>query len=246
MICKKVHEVLAAGVYTDYAQAHSVVAQYYRDTHSVERFDQYLTKNHFLTDINNEGEERNATYKANLERLNKFVMVRFENDTTVVPPTTAWFSSFPEPAEEPEGQRRMGHGCHKKPVPLRKSRIYTEDRIGLRALDRRGALVFESCRGGHMATDYACLKRTLEPYLGPARHACWHGRLASQMFRPEALRANVLRPELIVPAVLIAVALIGLQRVLRRSRSQGVALPTHTHEALSTAQEPASAPAAAK
>lgn len=243
MICKKVHEVLSAGVYTEYAQLHSVVAQYYRDTHSLERFDQYLTKNHFLTDINNEGEERNATYKANLERLNKFVMVRFENDTTVVPPTTAWFSSFPEPGQEPEGRR---HGCHKKPVPLRKSRIYTEDRIGLRALDRRGALVFESCSGAHMATDYACFKRTLGPYLGAPRHPCSHGRLISHMFRPETLRVNVFRPELIVPAVLIALALIGLQRVLRRSRTQGVALPSHTHEALSTAQEPASAPAAAK
>lgn len=84
LVCKQVHALLSSGVYTEYAQTHSVTAQYFRDTRSAERFQKYLERNRFIFDINNEGATKNATYADNLKKLNKFVMIRFDEDTVRV------------------------------------------------------------------------------------------------------------------------------------------------------------------
>ena len=47
--------------------------------------DEYRTKSIFLADINNERDDKNEDYKANLIKLHKFVMVKFEDDTVVDP-----------------------------------------------------------------------------------------------------------------------------------------------------------------
>ena len=44
---------------------------------------EYLAKNIFLADINNEGEVKNETYKQNLITLNNLVLIQFEYDITV-------------------------------------------------------------------------------------------------------------------------------------------------------------------
>lgn len=51
MICRLINHMLENGVYSGYAQSHLVPAQYFRDTRSQERFDQYMSKNTFLRDI---------------------------------------------------------------------------------------------------------------------------------------------------------------------------------------------------
>lgn len=53
-------------------------------------------------------------------------------------------------------------------VPLRQSSIYTEDRIGLRTLDKRGALVMELCHGIHMHIDGECSGKVFGQYVGIA------------------------------------------------------------------------------
>lgn len=66
------------GVYTDYAQSHAVIAQYYRDP---VRYAAYLDKSTWLADINNErillGEEYDATYGDNLASLDGLTAVMF-------------------------------------------------------------------------------------------------------------------------------------------------------------------------
>jgi palmitoyl-protein thioesterase len=52
---------------------------------------------------------------------------------------------------------------------LRERRLYREDWIGLRQLDEKGGLVFESVQGEHMELDEEELERTFGRYFGAER-----------------------------------------------------------------------------
>ena len=54
----------------------------------------------WLADINNEREEKNETYSYHLSSLEKFVMIKFSNETTVVPPE----SSVRKPSRSMNGE----------------------------------------------------------------------------------------------------------------------------------------------
>ena len=43
----------------------------------------------WLADINNEREEKNETYSYHLSSLEKFVMIKFSEEKTVVPPESS-------------------------------------------------------------------------------------------------------------------------------------------------------------
>lgn len=153
-LCQKVLRTLERRVYTERAQASVVVAQYFRDTRTQDQFSKYLEQNHFLKDINNEGAV-NDTYKRHLASLNKFVMVRFSDEQTVVPAESAWFAAC-----EPGGNVT---------VPLRNSRLYEHDTLGLATLDKRGALAFHTCDGRHMHLSAACKQLIFSQYVGRPR-----------------------------------------------------------------------------
>lgn len=157
-ICHTVHKLLIGRAYSDYSQNNIVTAQYFRDTHTKEQFSLYNERNKFLHDINNEGMVKNGTYKANLQRLNKFVMVKFRKDATVVPANSSWFSAYEPPSSRTDTANTT--------IPLRQSALYQEDWIGLRALDRKGALAFYECEGGHMQLSSDCITATLGQYVG--------------------------------------------------------------------------------
>ncbi|RKP12671.1 Alpha/Beta hydrolase protein, partial [Piptocephalis cylindrospora] len=129
--CLAMRRVVRTGVYSDWAQHNIIQAQYYKDPHRIEP---YLEHNSFLADLNNEHEEKNATYAKNIATLDAFVMVKFEKDQLVIPKETSWFGYL-------EGDRL---------VELRDTQMYKEDWLGLRALDERNALVFKLCPTEHM------------------------------------------------------------------------------------------------
>lgn len=158
LACHTVHRALTTHVYSDYAQHHIVTAQYFRDTRTPEQFARYHAANSFLHDINNEGPTKNATYKAHMLQLESFVMVKFDEDATVIPANSSWFEAFPDP--EPDASPALT-------VPLRASTLYRDDWIGLRELDRRGALVFYTCTGAHMHLSDECRAATWGRFLGP-------------------------------------------------------------------------------
>jgi len=54
----------------------------------------YLELSAWLADINNEREEKNVSYVSNLSSLEKFVMIKFTEEKTVIPPD----SSVPRPS----------------------------------------------------------------------------------------------------------------------------------------------------
>jgi palmitoyl-protein thioesterase len=59
--------------------SHIVTAQYYRDPNYADRYEKYLTMNHFLTDINNEV-DINEEYKRNIIKLDNLVLLMFDHD----------------------------------------------------------------------------------------------------------------------------------------------------------------------
>lgn len=64
--------------------------------------DAYIKGSTFLSDINNE-KTINKTYYTNLQKLENFVLVRFDNDTVVQPVDTEWFG-FYKPGQAVETQ----------------------------------------------------------------------------------------------------------------------------------------------
>ena len=108
-------------------------AQYFRNA---EDYEAYLEGSNFLADVNNERRLKNPAYAENLKKLEKFVMYVFDEDTTVVPPESGWFSEVNATTGEE--------------TKLKDRAIYKEDWLGLKWLDERGRLEFKSTPGRHM------------------------------------------------------------------------------------------------
>ncbi|KIP10956.1 hypothetical protein PHLGIDRAFT_100544 [Phlebiopsis gigantea 11061_1 CR5-6] len=158
--CQLARRATRNGVYTEWAQANVVQAQYYRDADQLPR---YLERNHFLPSINNEvDDDVNATYASNLEALNKLVLVMFAKDTMVVPKESSWFGSY-APADDALAPA-------KTIIPMRLQPLYTQNRIGLRTLDDRGDLILTTCDGAHMQLSDGCWKPLAQEYTGGVIH----------------------------------------------------------------------------
>lgn len=101
----------------------------------------------------------------NLASLNKLVLVLFTEDKTVVPKESAWFGSEEVPTEFRNEQRVILGSPAKVIVPIHSQPLYQEDWIGLRQLDEKGGVVFETCVGEHMQMG-DCWKQLVQEYVG--------------------------------------------------------------------------------
>jgi palmitoyl-protein thioesterase len=151
-LCKAYIGILKANTWGSWVQSHLVPAQYFRSTDDAtgDPSEDYLTNSNFLADINNERAAKNKTYASNLASLTKFVMYLFDDDTTVIPKESGWFA-----------QTNASSG---EVTPLRNRTIYTEDWIGLKALDEKDGLVFKTTKGGHMQLDDEVLVDVFKTY----------------------------------------------------------------------------------
>jgi len=150
-LCKIMAELLSRGAYVPGVRDVSVQAQYFR---APMEYPNYLADNIFLPDLNNEKDAKNATYKANLISLDNFVLIKFTNDTMVVPKESSWFGAF-------------AIGSLSTIVPMQSQPLYTQDWIGLQTLDKAGKLVFKTCPGEHMHITMDYLHdEVIVPYLG--------------------------------------------------------------------------------
>lgn len=125
----------------------------------------YLSNNIFLPRINNEGAIKNSSYAENLKRLNRFVLIKFEDDQMIVPKDSAWFDFVNQRNEK---------------LPLKMQGKYLNDELGLKSLDEQGKLVFLTFPGPHMKIDVARFFNEIVPqYLedGNAK-----GRLNFELF----------------------------------------------------------------
>ncbi|GAA5969274.1 hypothetical protein JCM8115_006746 [Rhodotorula mucilaginosa] len=175
--CRLMHlSLIREGVYSPWAQHNIIPAQYFRDP---DRIQEYLDRNDFLRDINNErrgdrqppygGREvglsvqveeddstgRNATYKENFKSLNRFVMFRFSNDLTVVPPHSAHFTL---PASPPSPNSTcLPPLCYPPPLKWSHLPLYQQDYLGLQHLHRAGGRIERAvCKGEHMQIGKGC------------------------------------------------------------------------------------------
>jgi len=161
LVCQGANALLKSStVWSNYVQGHLVPAQYYRDSNDYEN---YLNYSNFLADVNNERAEKNEKYKENLSALENFVMVVFEDDNTVIPKESGWFAQVNETSGNVTG--------------LRERSIYKEDWIGLRELDEKGGLKFETVKGEHMQLREKDLKRLFGEYFGPLKKVNGKGHM---------------------------------------------------------------------
>ncbi|XP_022910226.2 palmitoyl-protein thioesterase 1 [Onthophagus taurus] len=131
--CDYMRRLLNHAAYFNWVQNYLVQATYWHDPLHESDYVKYST---FLADINNE-RYINKTYRERLSQIENFVMVKFEKDSMVQPIASEWFGFYKA-------------GQSKEIVPLNESKIYTEDRLGLKELDERGRLHFLSVDGNHL------------------------------------------------------------------------------------------------
>lgn len=132
-VCDYVRYLLTQGAYERQVQEHLVQAEYWHDPLDET---QYRAKNIFIADINNE-RSINQTYKDNLLAIDNLVLVKFRDDEMVVPRESSLFGFF-----EPGQKERI--------LPMTRSRLYKEDRIGLKQLNESGRLHLIEVDGGHL------------------------------------------------------------------------------------------------
>lgn len=137
-----------------------------------------MSSSSFLADINNEvllPSARKQSYVENLASLQHLILVLFAEDETMVPKESAWFGSEAPPEQNlhyisdrlPEQKYLGQHVQEKTIVPMKLQPLYTEDWIGLRTLDERGAVVLVTCPGRHMQLT-GCWEDLAEKWIGSA------------------------------------------------------------------------------
>jgi len=148
VVCDYVRRMLNYGAYTSWIQRFLVQAQYWHDPLDE---DTYRRKSLFLADINNEPGRGNASYASNLNLLQKFILVKFSDDSVVDPKESEWFGWYSP------GQ---GHVL----VPANETSTY--DALGLRRMEEEGKLVFLESPGNHLHfTEDFLVKEIIQPYM---------------------------------------------------------------------------------
>ena len=85
-------------------------------------------------------------------KLQKFVMVKFDQDSTVVPRGTEWFGFY-----------RLGQA--QEMLNYNETQLYSEDWIGLRSLDEEGKVDFLATEGDHLQFSDKFLNDVIDNYL---------------------------------------------------------------------------------
>lgn len=148
-ICEEVRRLMEdVGVYTSFVQNHLAQANYWQDALDEAR---YLAKNIWLPTVNGYGSDV-AQQKARLIKLNKFVMVKFLNDTMVQPRISSHFGWYKS-------------GQDKVTVPLNETMLYAQDWLGLKQVDEAGKLVFLDSPGDHLQFTDEYFVKEIIPYL---------------------------------------------------------------------------------
>ena len=158
-LCKGATGLIKGNAWTEYVQGKVVPAQYYRTVNATtgRPTEEYLAHSNFLADVNNERKVKNEAYKEKIAALEKFVMFVFDGDVTVVPKETGWFAEVNATSGEV--------------TPLRERKLYKEDWLGLKKLDKKGGLVFKNTTGKHMELSDKDLRDAFREYFGPERES---------------------------------------------------------------------------
>ena len=131
--CDWLNSLVSGIIYSDALVANLGPASYYKYKFDYSLFFQ---KNKFLKDLNNEGTEKNENYKKRFSSLEKVMLIKGKEDTVITPRESSFFEFFDEKGE--------------KIIPLKESKFYIEDFIGLRDLVEKNKVIFEEFQGEHV------------------------------------------------------------------------------------------------
>jgi len=145
-ICEYVQKLLNIGAYRPNIQSHIVQAQYWHDAIDEQL---YVDKNIFLPALNMLG----SVAPEEVERLNQvenFVLVKFNNDTVVIPKESEHFGFYND------DQSKVISPCQDLPI---------WNNLGLKTLNDGGKLIFLSTDGDHLQFSDAWFTENIIPYL---------------------------------------------------------------------------------
>ncbi|XP_017086122.1 palmitoyl-protein thioesterase 1 [Drosophila eugracilis] len=144
--CDYISRLLNRAAYTEEVQRNLVQATYWHDPIME---NSYRLGSTFLADINNEL-YFNEFYIENLNKLKRFVMVKFLNDTIVQPKESQWFQYYTT-------------GQDKVIQPFNESKVYQD--LGLDQMDKDGKLIFVGVEGDHLAISKEWFIKNIVPLL---------------------------------------------------------------------------------
>lgn len=145
-ICEYVSKLLDVGAYVPAIQARVVQAQYWHDPLHP---DTYKTKNIFLADANQENDVV-ATEVSAIKNLEAMVLVKFTEDTMVLPRESEWFGFYET-------------GNVKNTLPAKELPIW--ENLGLGYLSDKGRLHFLSTVGEHLQFTNEWFIENIVPFL---------------------------------------------------------------------------------
>lgn len=144
-VCNAMRKAASWLAYKDVTQANNVQAEYWHDP---TQEGLYKNKSVFLAKINNEL-EKNEKYVSNLQSVDNFVMVKFNQDSMVIPSESSWFGFCD------------GDG---KVLAMEDTELYQSDRLGLQKMKQDNKLVFLDLDGDHLQYDQEWFVETIIPY----------------------------------------------------------------------------------
>jgi palmitoyl-protein thioesterase len=133
-ICEWINGLFYKVVYSDYIQANLGSPSFFKNPYDIQA---YLNGSTFLADLNNEGPDKNETYKQKVKKLKGAMFVKNANDSVIIPRETAWFQFYDS----------TGVNL----IKLEDSDFYKEDFIGLRYLVEKNRTQFIEWEGEHVS-----------------------------------------------------------------------------------------------
>ncbi|XP_063705214.1 palmitoyl-protein thioesterase 1 [Culicoides brevitarsis] len=147
--CEYLRESLNFAAYTSYMQDYLVQATYWHDPLHEEKYRNFSS---FLAYFNGETSVTFTEAIYNLQQLQKLVLVKFLNDTIVVPRESEWFG-FYRPGQD------------KEVVGMEETRVFKEDLMGLKKMKENGQLVMLATEGDHLQFTKEWFMENILPYL---------------------------------------------------------------------------------
>ncbi|XP_038903936.1 palmitoyl-protein thioesterase 1-like isoform X2 [Benincasa hispida] len=150
IFCRLADELIKSEIYSDYVQDHLAPSGYLKLPNAIPK---YLEKCKFLPKLNNElPQAKNSTYKERFSSLQNLVLIMFEHDTVLVPKETSLFGYYSD--ED-----------FNSTIPAQQTKLYIEDWIGLKALDKAGRVKYISVAGDHVKISNSDTRKYVIPYL---------------------------------------------------------------------------------
>lgn len=147
IFCNFINSLVGKVVFYSYIQNYVGPAGYFKTHHDLET---YLKFSSFLADLNNEKEQKNAEYKKRMMDLDRILLIKFKEDTMIIPRETAHFEFFDE---------------NDNVISLKDSEFYKGDFIGVRKLIEENKVQFETLKGDHLQFSYSDIDKYMIPIL---------------------------------------------------------------------------------